>query len=45
MRAVNFESLTLQERAPATAEAFSAQLRADLERWRRVVVEAKIPRE
>jgi tripartite-type tricarboxylate transporter receptor subunit TctC len=33
------------ELTPMTPEAFGAQLRADLERWRRVVVEAKIPRE
>ena len=33
------------ELAPATPEAITAQLRADLERWRRVVNEAKIPRE
>jgi len=33
------------ELAPITPEAFGLQLRADLERWRRVVVEAKIPRE
>jgi tripartite-type tricarboxylate transporter receptor subunit TctC len=33
------------ELAPATPEAFAAQLRADMERWRRVIVEAKIPRE
>ena len=31
--------------APSTPEAFSAQIRADLERWRKVVADAKIPRE
>jgi tripartite-type tricarboxylate transporter receptor subunit TctC len=33
------------EMSPATPEAFGAQLRADLERWRRVVNDAKIPKE
>jgi tripartite-type tricarboxylate transporter receptor subunit TctC len=33
------------EMSPATPEAFAAQLRADLERWKRVVAEARIPRE
>lgn len=33
------------ELAPASPETITAQLRADLERWRRVVNEAKIPRE
>jgi tripartite-type tricarboxylate transporter receptor subunit TctC len=33
------------EPAPTTPEAFGAQLRADVERWRRVVSDAKIPKE
>ena len=33
------------EPAPSSPEAFTAQLRSDLERWRRVVADAKIPRE
>jgi tripartite-type tricarboxylate transporter receptor subunit TctC len=33
------------ELSPATPEAFAAQLRGDLERWRRVVRDAKIPTE
>lgn len=33
------------EPAPATHEAITAQLRADIDRWRRVVNDAKIPRE
>ena len=33
------------EPSSATPEAFTAQIKADLERWRRVVNDAKIPRE
>ncbi len=33
------------ELSPATPEAFGMQLRADLDRWRRVVNDAKIPKE